>query len=113
MANVTDISVQSPLLPHLFGGDFNVWRLLAGSCVSCWSAASSKTQTLVTIGEHQFDLFEWGSGRFYISLKRPNHSSSYGWKGGSQAVTHWYKLRIDPENLIAHTGDFTPFQGTQ
>ena len=82
-------------------------QCLAATCRDYQSATANRTQALVIIGALPVKLFEWGPGRLYLSLKYPNSSSSFGWKGGAHAVTHWYRLRVEPTELIAHTGDFT------
>eukprot|EP00854_Cymbomonas_tetramitiformis_P004600 gene4601-biopygen4542 len=108
---LTHRRVLLPILHFLFGKDFESWvRLRASSCTV------RDTCDEFTRWEQSPDLFCWGHDRLYISLQHTelpgafgctNTSSSFGWKGGSQSTTYWYKLRFDPCTAKVHTGDYT------
>eukprot|EP00966_Prymnesium_polylepis_P284440 6571221-Prymnesium_polylepis.1 len=94
--------------------DADSWARLARVCSVVRNATRQHTSYNAVIDGCPVELFKWGtvdgdgsSPRLFLTLRRPNVSRSCNWKGGTTGHTWWYKVRIDPDELLVHTGDYT------
>jgi len=92
------------------------WGRLLFTCKKWKEACEQQTSYEAVCQDRTILLFRWGMAtsdkpRLYITFPPAtadsNVSRSFGWKGRSTGVTHWYKIRFDPITMLVHTGDYT------